>query len=276
MASMSFLKLSLSALRSYRAFRLALFLIAFIVIGGWLLVTPEGLLGKADAIGYAVCHRIDLRSFHLGDRPLPLCARCSGMYLGAMSALFYFSISRPHASLFPPRPLWILLGIFALCYIVDGFNSYWYLVSGSSLLYLPNNTLRLATGTFFGIALANLVYPGFNQSVWHSPKEEPAVRSWGEMGLILLLGIGMILAMETENPLILYPLALASALGVLMLLTMVYTMVLLILFRREATVSTWKEIVLPFLGGLTLSFLQIGIIDLGRYLLMGTWEGFRF
>ena len=26
---------------------------------GWLLNTPGGLLGKADAIGYAVCHRID-------------------------------------------------------------------------------------------------------------------------------------------------------------------------------------------------------------------------
>ena len=55
-----------------------------LVLLGWLLNTPPGLLGKADAIGYAVCHRIDLRSFHLGERALPLCARCSGMYLGAM------------------------------------------------------------------------------------------------------------------------------------------------------------------------------------------------
>jgi hypothetical protein len=46
----------------------------------WLSLTPPGLLGKADAVGYAVCHRIELRSFHLDGRPLPLCARCSGMY----------------------------------------------------------------------------------------------------------------------------------------------------------------------------------------------------
>jgi len=39
---------------------------------GWLLNTPEGLLGKADAVGYAVCHRIEARSFHLGERPIPL------------------------------------------------------------------------------------------------------------------------------------------------------------------------------------------------------------
>ena len=63
--------------------------IAAVVVVLWLIYTPEGLLGKADAIGYAVCHRIDLRSFHLGDRQLPLCVRCSGMYLGALLGLAY-------------------------------------------------------------------------------------------------------------------------------------------------------------------------------------------
>ncbi len=65
----------------------------FIAVGlllvGWLWNTPAGLLGKADALGYAVCHRIDVRSFHLGERQLPLCARCTGMYLGAMLGLVF-------------------------------------------------------------------------------------------------------------------------------------------------------------------------------------------
>ena len=38
--------------------------IIFIALGillfAWLLNTPPGLLGKADAVGYAVCHRIDI------------------------------------------------------------------------------------------------------------------------------------------------------------------------------------------------------------------------
>ena len=66
-------------------------LLVFVAVGflflGWLFNTPLGLLGKADAIGYAVCHRIDLRSFHLGDRTLPLCARCTGMFLGTLVSL---------------------------------------------------------------------------------------------------------------------------------------------------------------------------------------------
>ena len=48
----------------------------------WLYLTPPGLFGKADAIGYSVCHQIDLRSFHIGERQFPLCARCTGQFLG--------------------------------------------------------------------------------------------------------------------------------------------------------------------------------------------------
>ena len=69
----------------------------------WLINTPVGLLGKADAVGYAVCHRIDARSFHLGERPLPLCARCSGMYLGAMLGLTYQVRTGWRKSGMPPR-----------------------------------------------------------------------------------------------------------------------------------------------------------------------------
>ena len=51
--------------------------VAALAFVSWLLNTPEGVLGKADAIGYAICHRIDGRSFHLGNRQFPLCARCT-------------------------------------------------------------------------------------------------------------------------------------------------------------------------------------------------------
>ena len=36
---------------------------AVLVFTGWLMNTPPGLLGKLDAIAYAVCHRIAARSF---------------------------------------------------------------------------------------------------------------------------------------------------------------------------------------------------------------------
>jgi uncharacterized membrane protein len=37
----------------------------------------------AYAIGHMICHQLPLRSFHLWGAALPVCARCTGIYLGA-------------------------------------------------------------------------------------------------------------------------------------------------------------------------------------------------
>jgi uncharacterized membrane protein len=38
------------------------------------------------AFGSLVCHQLPTRSFHLWSVPLPVCARCTGIYLGAAIA----------------------------------------------------------------------------------------------------------------------------------------------------------------------------------------------
>lgn len=68
---------------------------AIFAFAAWMYVSPEGALGKLDAIGYAVCHRIDARSFQIGNRQLPLCARYTGKFNAADEASF------PHAELSP-------------------------------------------------------------------------------------------------------------------------------------------------------------------------------
>src|SRR5512139_331034 len=100
------------------------FLAVGLVLFGWLLNTPPGLLGKADAIGYAVCHRIDLRSFHLGERPLPLCARCTGMYLSAALILLYQGWRWPRRGGTPPRSVLLVCVLLALIWALDGVNSF--------------------------------------------------------------------------------------------------------------------------------------------------------
>ena len=68
---------------------------AILVFTVWFYITPPGLLGKADAIGYAICHRIGERSFQIGDRQLPLCARCTGeFYAAGISLLALFPAAR--------------------------------------------------------------------------------------------------------------------------------------------------------------------------------------
>ena len=146
-----------------------LVIVAFgLTMTAWLLNTPPGLLGKADAVGYAVCHRIDLRSFHLGDRQLPLCARCSGMYLGAMLGLIYQGLIGRRRTGIPNWKIILAISIFALAFIIDGLNSFLSFFPGAPGLYEPNNTIRLLTGTGVGLAIAIVLYPAFNSTVWRN------------------------------------------------------------------------------------------------------------
>jgi len=247
-----------------------------LVLLGWLLNTPQGLLGKADAIGYAVCHRIDLRSFHLGERALPLCARCSGMYLGAMLGLAYQALRWPRRSGMPVRSVQAVLVVFVLAFALDGINSFMSLFPSGPLLYESQNWLRLVTGSGMGLAIALVLYPAFNQTVWRVQDHRPAMERLGSMlGLLALSGL-VILALLSGSPVLLYPLALISAAGVLILLTLVYTMIWLMVLRRDNTIQRAGQLVWPLVAGFGVALLQIILLDLVRYALTGTWDGFHF
>ena len=255
-------------------------LAAVIAFAVWFSIAPPGLLGKADAVGYAICHRISVRSFHIGDRQLPLCARCTGEFYSAAISLLLFALVSPKKSSMPDRKLGVPLMIFFLAFAIDGSNSYLYLLKTTTgafgnipFLYIPNNTLRLFTGSGMGIALASILYPAFNQSAWKDADPGRAL-DWKKLGVLMGVVFLVDLAILTENPVILYPIAFLSVFGVLALLIMVFSMVWLLVMRQENAFASLRELWLPFLAGTTLTFLMITAIDLLRLKLTGTWGGF--
>ncbi len=255
--------------------RSLLILAAGLLLIGWWIYTPGGLLGKADAVGYSVCHRIDARSFHLGERQLPLCARCSGMFLGALLGLVYQSWLGGRRSGMPPLRVAAVLGLMALAFGVDGLNSYLHFFPGAPTLYEPQNWLRLITGMGMGLGIAGVMHPVFHRTAWAAVDTRPSLGSLRSLsGLLLLAGLldGLVL---TENPLILYPLALASAGSVIVLLAMIYTVIWLMLFRQENRFSSLGQMSIALVGGVGLALLQIAILDGVRYLITGTWGGFH-
>jgi len=250
------------------------------IIGGilavlWWQTTPPGLLGKADAIGYAVCHRIDVRSFHLGARAIPLCARCTGMYAGAMLGLLYQHWRAPRHSALPPHTLWLPLGVLVAAFGADGLNSYLHFFPNAPGLYQPNNILRLLTGTGIGLVMASFVYPAFQDTMWQQAIPKPALKDGRDLVVLLMLGLVVDALILTENPLLLYPLALLSAAGVLILLSMIYGMLWVMLWRAERFATRTRQLLPPILVGLTLGLLQIAVLDYLRYRLTGTWDGFH-
>jgi len=241
----------------------------------WLSVTPKGLLGKADAIAYAVCHRIAVRSFYLGDRQFPLCARCTGMYLGAMLGLAYQSVRSRRRAGMPHWSVWVLFALLAGAFGVDGVNSFLHLFPGAPSAYEPQNYLRLLTGTGMGLVIAGVLFPAYNQTIWKDWKSEPAAPSLLYILPLILLALFMDGIVLMGNPLLLYPLALTSAAGVLILLSMVYAMVWLILLKAENRFLRWPQLVIPLAGGFGIALLQIALLDLLRLALTGTWDGFH-
>ncbi len=237
-------------------------------------------MGKADAVGYAICHRIDERSFHIDDRQLPLCARCTGEFNAAAISLLFFALVSGKKSGMPGWKLGAPLILFFIAFGVDGSNSYLYLLkqaSGSAFesipnLYTPNNTLRLFTGSGMGIALASILFPAFNQTAWRTSHPDRAL-DWKKLGTLTGIIILVDLLVLTDIETVLYIVSIVSVSGVLALLTLVFTMAWLMIMRQENAFSDLREMWMPFLAGTTLTFLMIAAIDLLRFNLTGTWGG---
>jgi uncharacterized membrane protein len=262
-----------------RSGKYSIYIVAGVLLVVWGLETPAGIMGKADAIGYAVCHRIDLRSFHIGLRQMPLCARCTGQYVGAMIGLLFQAVFARRRSGFPSRAVLSILGIFGLAYVVDGLNSFLslppFLQSLPWLphLYTPTNLLRLLTGTGVGLAIAVLLYPAFIGSLYTQPDNRPAIHGiipLFELIVTCLVADALIL---TGSSYILYPAALVSTCGVVILLTLAYTTVILRIFKVENTYTRLLHISLPLVAGFVVAMSQIALFDLLRYILTGTWGG---
>jgi uncharacterized membrane protein len=254
---------------------------ALMVLSAWMYIAPPGLMGKLDAVGYAVCHRLDSHSLHIGSIQMPLCARCTGEFNAAAIALVFQGLFGARKSKLPSRGILAILAAFFLAFAVDGSNSYLALLKNSYVgafknipnLYVTDNTTRVFTGSGMGLALGSILFPMYNQSVWRAPIEQAAF-NWREFALLVGMIVLLDFAMLTQSPLVLYPVSIISSLGVVSLLTMVFSIVWIMVMQQDNAFEHMRQLWLPAVAGLTLAFLLILGIDLFRFNLTHTWQGF--
>jgi uncharacterized membrane protein len=264
-----------------RALRWIVPLAAVLAFLGWMSIAPPGFLGKLDAIGYAVCHRLDSHSLHIGSIQMPLCARCTGEFGAAAIALLFQGIVSPKRGQFPKRSILIALGLLFLAFAFDGLNSYLGLmksISPGALAGIPNpyvttNITRVFTGSGMGLAMAAVLYPMYNQSVWRSPTMQPSL-NWRQFAVLIAILLLVDFAVLTQSPLVLFPDAVLSVVGVLALLCLVFSIVWIIIMKLDNTFERLHELWLPALAGLTLALVLVLGIDLFRLQLTHTWGGF--
>ena len=175
-------------------------------------------------MGYGICHRIPERSFFIGGHQLPLCARCTGTFLGSILGLTVMLLLRRHrASRLPPIAVLGVLVMFTGLWAFDGVNSYLSFFPGLPNLYEPRNWLRLTTGMLNGLTLVIFAFPIFNFTLWREPTEERVIRNIWELLAIVPVVAFLVLVIQAEPDVLLYPLALLSSLGVLVMLTLINT-----------------------------------------------------
>ncbi len=246
---------------------------ALVLVALWLHLTPPGLLGKADAIGYAVCARNPAHSFFFGVRQMPLCARCTGMHTALMLTLLALWAAYPRRAGLPPRGIQIALALFALAFVVDGANSWMSAYLGRAWLYTPTNTLRLFSGLGMGTAMGAILYPIANQTLWEQPDPRRIFSIKGFAALLAAIAAAGALILS-KNPLILLTVGLLNATDVLFALTLIYALLAATLLGREAAAPRLSDLKLPIALGATMAFLQIALFDILRFALTHTWGYF--
>lgn len=248
----------------------ALAILLAILVATWLLLTPPGWWEKVRLLGYAVCHQISARNFHYHDLQSPLCARCTGMYLGGLLALV-FQAFQERKGRFPPAWVFVILGGFFIWFGIDGVNSFLHFIPGFTYGWQPSNLFRLITGTGVGLGIGAVLAPLFNQTAWANWINRSFFEKWYCFPLLLFLAALMVVGVYSQQPLILLPAMVLSGLSIVILLGALHTLIALMVTGRTNRQLTWKQMRLPLLVGLDLVFIQILVTSLLRFWLTGTW-----
>lgn len=255
---------------SHRITNLILIVAALLVFSVWLVLIPPSLDGKLHAAGYAVCHQLESHSLSFGGKVLPLCARCTGTFLGVLISLIYLSSKKKNGGT-PSRPKIALLVLFFSAFAIDGINSSLTLIPGITPLYPPDNRLRLFTGLLLGICLANLVLPLWNQTLWAKWENEPVLKSWTQFTLLIFLVAAVGFLILLKIPFLYYPVAFFSITAIFIILGMIYSLLWCIILKKENSLHHFQDGIRIFIIGMITAILQVGMMDLARYLITKTW-----
>ncbi len=220
-------------------------------------------------LGGGVCHQLPERSLQVWGVALPLCARCSGSYLGALIGLLALALRRrARASLLPPWPALALFGAFFLAWAADGINSYLTFFPGLPHLYQPVNALRLLTGSLQGLALVLVIWPVVAFTLWRQPRRERVV-GLGETAACVAASLAVVFLLRLGAPAVLVVAGVLSDVGLLGLFTLLNTLVLLVVLRREGSYNRPAQALPLWVAAALLGLAELLILSTLRHWLLG-------
>lgn len=160
--------------------------------------------------GYAVCHCLPSRTLIVGGHLLPVCSRCTGIYLG-IAATYAFLIFRRGFKVNALPSLGISLAVAAMLLpmAADGLSSYLGLRE-------TTNAVRFLTGLVAGAALPVFAFPLLSPELIVESRRKEVVRPFGGPwdGVIWFGGLAATAALIFAPwPWLYYPLAILTVAG---------------------------------------------------------------
>jgi uncharacterized membrane protein len=200
------------------------------------------LVQRLSILDGGVCNQLVEHSYFPAGQQLPLCARCTGMYMGfAAATLWMWGAGRLRAASFPGRGVVLILGLAVVVMGVDGFNS---LFTDLHLphLYQPQNTLRIATGLGTGVAMAAFIIPVANTLLWRSEDTRSSFATPRQLAALLPILLLMFVGVVSQAAFLLYPVALLSSAGLVLAFSLVNLVFVLGIGNRVGRFTTWRQL----------------------------------
>ena len=134
----------------------AIFFISFLWMFS-IIVAPIAKANNFDSLANPIyrffsylCHQISWRSYHIGEYPLAVCARCFGFYGGFFVGLLIYPLVRPLANTDSFPRFWLFLAMIPMG--VDWSLTFFGIWENTHLS-------RLVTGAILGAACAFFIVP---------------------------------------------------------------------------------------------------------------------
>jgi len=218
--------------------------------------SPSGCYGKVFSIGSSVCHQIPSHSFSVRSVQFPVCARCTGLYLGSFIGIVYAFLSGNKIGV-PKTKFIVFLAFLFLLWAGDGLNSLISDFQNKPFLYQTSNLSRLVTGYGMGLVMSTALVTLFNLTIWITGKNTPVLEN-----VFQIIGYGILCTMSSLLILISGPVAFQFAayitiLTVLFIISLLYSIFWIIFLRKENQFTTWKGIAVYIIAGYSTAIGQI-------------------
>jgi uncharacterized membrane protein len=229
-------------------------------------IAPGDVASKTHVALHGLCAQRPSHSLQIGGSTLPMDARMTGIYVGAMATLIWLIAARRlRSARVPSRPVLAVMAVCVLALGVDGFNGL--LVDlQSQTPYEPSNLLRLATGVLGGASLGVALGHLFASSIWaRVDRRQAVVTRPAELGVPIGASAAISALAHMNLPLLYAPFAvglLLAAIGVFWVLAIT---VLALVTDRGWSCRTWGDLAPLALVSFIAAIAAIGALALLRF-----------